>query len=202
MNPNSAHRYNKLCGKIRKLISKLRHLPPEDTLRVSITNVLLRKLKGMGVVKAARSLADVEEIPASRFIERRLNVLILKNKMVSNKDHANNYIESGRKIRLHSLTQRLGSDQRSSRTPPPWCRLRTKTTLHGRRVRRLNVRCTSSRTLLTISISWTCDKCILRALSGNDMTNAILKCLLRGLSDNDSVFVEVFLQRRHNCQYE
>ncbi|KAH0486727.1 MAG: uncharacterized protein KVP18_005029 [Porospora cf. gigantea A] len=89
------HKYNKLCGKIRKLISKLRHLPPEDTLRVSITNVLLRKLKGMGVVKAARSLADVEEIPASRFIERRLNVLILKNKMVSNKDHANNYIESG-----------------------------------------------------------------------------------------------------------
>ena len=134
--PHLTNRYNKLCGKIRKLISKLRHLPPDDELRVSISNVLLRKLKGMGVVKAARSLADVEEIPASRFIERRLNVLILKNKMVSNKEHANSYIESGRKIRLHSLTQRLESDQRWSPTPPPWCRPRTKTTLRGPRVRR------------------------------------------------------------------
>ncbi|KOB61462.1 hypothetical protein PFHG_03213, partial [Plasmodium falciparum HB3] len=55
-------KYNKICGYITKLVSKLRLLPENDEFRIKMTDELLDKLYDMGLINYKSSLAECEKI--------------------------------------------------------------------------------------------------------------------------------------------
>ena len=44
--------YNKICGMITSLISKIKQLPPDDPFRIKATEQLLDKLHHMGIINS------------------------------------------------------------------------------------------------------------------------------------------------------
>ncbi|CDJ41848.1 U3 small nucleolar ribonucleoprotein protein IMP3, putative [Eimeria tenella] len=89
------HRYNKLCGLITKLVAGLRKLPPEDSFRMKMTELLLDKLYRMGVVSRREGLGAVEGLAASAFCRRRLPVVLLRLRMATHLQQAVEYVEQG-----------------------------------------------------------------------------------------------------------
>ncbi|GAB67972.1 U3 small nucleolar ribonucleoprotein protein IMP3 [Plasmodium cynomolgi strain B] len=77
-------KYNKICGYITKLVSKLRLLPDDDEFRIKMTSELLDKLYDMGVINCKSSLA-----------ERRLAVILFRQKFVQTIQLAITYIQHG-----------------------------------------------------------------------------------------------------------
>ncbi|KAH8741729.1 S4 domain [Cryptosporidium ryanae] len=88
-------KYNKLCGEITSLVSKLRKLPIDDEFRKSISDILLKKLYNMGVIPSYTSLDAVKELSASAFCRRRLGVVLVQLKFCPNLKDSVKLIEQG-----------------------------------------------------------------------------------------------------------
>mmetsp|Transcript_18304 Transcript_18304/g.25820 ORF Transcript_18304/g.25820 Transcript_18304/m.25820 type:complete len:113 (-) Transcript_18304:13-351(-) len=64
--------YNRLCGMVTKLASKLKTLKADDPFRIAMTDQLLQKLHDMGLLTTMKSLQKAEEITSSAFCRRRI----------------------------------------------------------------------------------------------------------------------------------
>ena len=87
--------YNKVCGIITKLASKLKKLDKADKFRVQMTADLLNKLYFMGLVSTKKSLSLCEKLPASVLCRRRLSVVVVRMKFCETMKQAVTYIEHG-----------------------------------------------------------------------------------------------------------
>ena len=65
------HSYNKLVGLVTKLVTLLKKLDERDAVRVEVTDLLLDKLHGLGVIQKKR-LSACDRIAASALCRRRL----------------------------------------------------------------------------------------------------------------------------------
>ena len=81
-----------MVGKIQSFTKKLSELPPNDELRIQLTEQLMRKLYNMGLMPLENSLAGVEKINAS-FCKRRLPVVMVRLHMANNLEQANNLVK-------------------------------------------------------------------------------------------------------------
>ena len=88
-------KYNKVCGLIRQIVSKLMLLKPDDPYRVKKTKDLLERLYDLGLIKNKTSLKEIDEIGISKFCRRRLSVILFSNKYCESIKQAITYIEQG-----------------------------------------------------------------------------------------------------------
>jgi len=88
-------RYNKICGLITKLVSKIRQLKPDNIFRIKLTEQLLDKLYNMGLISSKKSLELCEKIPVSTFCRRRLPVVLHRLKFADTVKEAVTFVEQG-----------------------------------------------------------------------------------------------------------
>eukprot|EP00049_Salpingoeca_infusionum_P018720 m.358501 g.358501 ORF g.358501 m.358501 type:complete len:179 (+) comp18159_c0_seq1:97-633(+) len=88
-------KYNRLAGKITKVVAKLRDLPGDDRFRQEKTQRLLVKLHQMGLIRSTASLALCEKLPTSSFCKRRLPVIMVRLKMAQTVKEAVKLVEQG-----------------------------------------------------------------------------------------------------------
>ena len=86
-------KYNKLCGFITKISDRLQKLSPRDPVRISITELLLKKLHHMGLISTTKSLSVCSKLPASAFCRRRLPVVMVRMKFCGTLTAAVSFIE-------------------------------------------------------------------------------------------------------------
>jgi len=91
-------RYNKICGIVTKLVSKLKELKQDDLFRVKITEQLLDKLYAMGIISSKKSLDLCSKIAVSAFARRRLPVVLKSLKFAETVKEAITFIEQGRNL--------------------------------------------------------------------------------------------------------
>lgn len=94
-NREDYHKYNKIVGKVTKLVSKLKDLPGHDEYRIKKTEAMLDKLFTMGLISTKSSLAKAETITVSAFCRRRLPVVMVRLKMSETLKEAVTFIEQG-----------------------------------------------------------------------------------------------------------
>lgn len=88
--------YTHVCGKVTKLVNKLKSsLPPTDPFRIAMTDQLLDKLHDMGILSTTKSLKKAEEISASGMCRRRLPVVMVRMKMAQTPRMAATLVEQG-----------------------------------------------------------------------------------------------------------
>mgnify|MGYP003975865037 CR=1 FL=1 len=87
--------YSKTVGSITKLVGKLKDLPLGDPDRKQVSELLLRRLYDMGVLKSTSSLVPLETLSVSSFCRRRLPVVMVRLKMSENLSEASRFIEQG-----------------------------------------------------------------------------------------------------------
>ena len=90
-----ASRYNRLCGRVTQLVSKLKKLDAKDKFRQQVTQDLLNKLFSMGLISSASSLLKAEKLSVSALCRRRLPVVMVRLKMAENLKEAVTFIEQG-----------------------------------------------------------------------------------------------------------
>lgn len=73
-------KYNKICGEITSLLSKIKLLSSSDPFRVKLIEALLEKLYNMGIISDKENLKAVEALPVSAFCRRRLPIVLCKLK--------------------------------------------------------------------------------------------------------------------------
>jgi len=88
-------KYNKICGEITALTTRLAKLGPEDPMRKEMTEQLVAKLLNMGVINNKSGLSSCTKITASAFCRRRIPVVMVRLKMASTLKEAITYIEQG-----------------------------------------------------------------------------------------------------------
>jgi len=88
-------KYNKLCGMVTRLVSVLKKLDSRDRVRQELTELLLEKLYGMGVIPTKKSLLLCDKLSASSFCRRRLAVVMVRLKMSETLREACTFIEQG-----------------------------------------------------------------------------------------------------------
>lgn len=88
-------KYNRICGLIKKIVSKLMLLKPNNEYRIKRTKDLLNKLYELGLINIKGSLKDINNITVSKFCRRRLAVILFKNKYCENVKEAVTFIEQG-----------------------------------------------------------------------------------------------------------
>ena len=88
-------KYNKIVGKITKMVAKLIALPKDDTLRLNVEAQLLKKLYDMGIINTQTTLAAIEKLTVSSFCRRRLPVVMVRCKMSETLKEATTFIEQG-----------------------------------------------------------------------------------------------------------
>ena len=89
------HKYNKLCGRITKMVAMLKKLDAEDPARIQMSEKLLEKCFRMGLIPAKKSLTQCEQIAASCFARRRIPVVLVKNKFCETMREAVSFVEQG-----------------------------------------------------------------------------------------------------------
>ncbi|ANZ76120.1 BA75_02126T0 [Komagataella pastoris] len=90
------HKYNKICGEIRKLARKLSLLQPNDPFRIKHEQLLLDKLYAMGVLESKSKISDLEnKVMVSSFCRRRIGVVMFRLKMAQSIKDAVTFIEQG-----------------------------------------------------------------------------------------------------------
>lgn len=87
-------KYNSIVGKIRKLSELLSRLPDSSYNKNHISTKLIASLYDLGIIKN-RKLVDCTKITVSDFCERRLPMLMKRNKMIENASDATRFIEHG-----------------------------------------------------------------------------------------------------------
>eukprot|EP00771_Trimastix_marina_P001502 gnl/Trimastix_PCT/2583.p1 GENE.gnl/Trimastix_PCT/2583~~gnl/Trimastix_PCT/2583.p1 ORF type:complete len:183 (+),score=22.87 gnl/Trimastix_PCT/2583:43-591(+) len=88
-------KYNKLCGHITSLVSQLKKLPEEDSIRIELAQKLLDKLYNLGVLKKANNLGQIDKLSASKFCKRRLPVVMVLLQMAPTVQQAVKFVEQG-----------------------------------------------------------------------------------------------------------
>ncbi|XP_055607608.1 U3 small nucleolar ribonucleoprotein protein IMP3 [Uranotaenia lowii] len=87
--------YNKLSRSIREMAGRLAEIDAKHPFRTEMSALLLEKLYVMGLIPTKWDLENVNQISASSFCRRRLPVVLLRNKMSENIQHATKMIEHG-----------------------------------------------------------------------------------------------------------
>lgn len=88
------HTYNKVVGHITKLVTMLKGLNPRDPVRIEMTDLLLDKLHGLGIIQNKRLLA-CDAIAASTLCRRRLPVVLVRLKFAETMREAVTLVEQG-----------------------------------------------------------------------------------------------------------
>ena len=88
-------KYNRVCGLIKQIVSKLMLLKPDDPYRIKKTKDLLERLYDLGLIKNKTSLKEIDEIGISKFCRRRLSVILFRNKYCESIKEGITYIEQG-----------------------------------------------------------------------------------------------------------
>ena len=95
-NREDYHKYNKICGDIRRLAHKLSLLQPTDPFRVKHEQLLLEKLYHMGILSTKSKISALEnKVTVSAFCRRRLPVIMHRLKMAQTLKDAVQFIEQG-----------------------------------------------------------------------------------------------------------
>lgn len=95
-NREDYHKYNRICGDIRRLANKLSLLPPTDPFRVKHEQLLLEKLYAMGILATKSKISDLEnKVTVSAVCRRRLPVILHRLKMAETIQDAVKFIEQG-----------------------------------------------------------------------------------------------------------
>ncbi|QPG74667.1 Small subunit (SSU) processome component [Brettanomyces nanus] len=95
-NREDYHKYNRVCGDIRKLARKLALLSPRDPFRIKHEQLLLDKLYRMGVLSTASKISDLEnKVTVSAFCRRRIAVVMCRLKMAEAVSDAVKFVEQG-----------------------------------------------------------------------------------------------------------
>lgn len=95
-NREDYHKYNKICGEIRKLAHKLSLLQATDPFRIKREQLLLEKLYNIGVLASKSKISDLEnKITVSAFCRRRIPVVMCRLKMAENLKDATTFLEQG-----------------------------------------------------------------------------------------------------------
>lgn len=90
------HKYNRICGDIRKVANKLAMLAPTDPFRIKHEQLLLEKMYLMGVLPLKLKISDLEnKMTVASFCRRRLPVVMCRLKMAENITNAITFIEGG-----------------------------------------------------------------------------------------------------------
>ena len=96
--------YNKVVGMITKLTTMLKNLDPHDPVRVEMSDQLLDKLHGLGLIQHKRLLA-CDKIAASTLCRRRLPVVLVRLKFAETMKEAVTLVEQGHiRVGPHSVT--------------------------------------------------------------------------------------------------
>lgn len=88
-------KYNKIVGHITKFVAKVKLLAQTDALRFQLSEQLLQKLYGMGIVSTTSSLSAIEHLTVSAFCRRRLPIVMVRLKMSETIKEATTFIEQG-----------------------------------------------------------------------------------------------------------
>lgn len=95
-NREDYHKYNKICGDIRKLAQRLSLLDAQDPVRIKHEQLLLEKLYGMGIIATKSKISDLEnKVTVSAICRRRIGVVMCRLRMSQNMKDANNFVEQG-----------------------------------------------------------------------------------------------------------
>ncbi|AJU21720.1 Imp3p [Saccharomyces cerevisiae YJM1447] len=95
-NREDYHKYNRICGDIRRLANKLSLLPPTDPFRRKHEQLLLDKLYAMRVLTTKSKISDLEnKVTVSAICRRRLPVIMHRLKMAETIQDAVKFIEQG-----------------------------------------------------------------------------------------------------------
>lgn len=88
-------KYSRICGLIKKIVSKLMLLKPTSEYRIKQTRDLLNRLYELGLINSKGSLKDVDSIGISKFCRRRLAYILFRNKYCENIKEAVTFVEQG-----------------------------------------------------------------------------------------------------------
>ncbi|GME77844.1 unnamed protein product [Ambrosiozyma monospora] len=95
-NREDYHKYNKICGQIRKTARKLALLQPQDPFRIKHEQLLLEKLYAIGILPTKSKVSDLEnKITVSSFCRRRIGVVMCRLKMAETVKDAVTFVEQG-----------------------------------------------------------------------------------------------------------
>jgi U3 small nucleolar ribonucleoprotein protein IMP3 len=93
-----------VVGHITKLVTLLKGLDPRDRVRIEVTDLLLDKLHGLGIIQTKRLLA-CDKIAASTLCRRRLPVVLVRLKFAETMKEAVSLVEQGHiRVGPHSVT--------------------------------------------------------------------------------------------------
>lgn len=87
--------YNKMVGKITKLVTLIKSLKPDDKFRIKLTEQLCDRLFSLGVINRNNSLEVCSKVSVSAFCRRRFPVVLTVNKWCENIKEATQLIEQG-----------------------------------------------------------------------------------------------------------
>jgi U3 small nucleolar ribonucleoprotein protein IMP3 len=88
------HKYNRLCGMVTKIVSKVKELEADDAFRNETTERLLEKLYNIGVIHV-KKLSSCDAIAASTFCRRRLPVVLVRLRYAETLKEAATLVEQG-----------------------------------------------------------------------------------------------------------
>jgi len=88
-------KYNKICGLVTSLASKIKQLDPKDPFRAEATEQLLEKLYSLGLITSKKNLSLCEKLSTSALCRRRLGVVMVRLRMAQAIRDAIKYIEQG-----------------------------------------------------------------------------------------------------------
>lgn len=95
-NREDYHKYNKICGEIRKLARQLSLLSADDPVRIKHEQLLLEKLYGMGVINNKLKVSQLENnVTVAALCRRRIGVVMQRLKMAETISDAVKFIEQG-----------------------------------------------------------------------------------------------------------
>lgn len=88
-------KYSRLVGQVTSMVAKLRALKPDDAQRVELSELLLRKLFGLGLIDSDAGMAKAEKVTVSAFCRRRLPVVLVRLKMAPTVKEAVSFVQRG-----------------------------------------------------------------------------------------------------------
>ncbi|KAI9826210.1 MAG: Small subunit (SSU) processome component [Phylliscum demangeonii] len=99
--PDDYHKYNRLCGQLRKFALRLARMAPDDGVRLRHEELLLQKLWDMAILgngggQGRGQLSDVEtKVTVSAMARRRLPVVMMRLHMCENLTAGTRFVEQG-----------------------------------------------------------------------------------------------------------
>ncbi|TID28279.1 hypothetical protein CANINC_002592 [Pichia inconspicua] len=95
-NRNDYHSYNKIVGKLKKLMRKLALLEPTDPFRIKHEQLLLDKLYNLGLLPTTSKISAVEnQLSVSSLCRRRIGVMMVSFRMAQHVSDANKFVRQG-----------------------------------------------------------------------------------------------------------